>query len=146
VLQTLCSEPSNDKRGAEVDELHLTPLELIDRIAALLLPPRPLRHRYSGVLSPNSPLRCAVTAMAQNASAAPTQSTVAQAGSPSTGAGEIWALPKGNAPPTQAEPAEPPDCVHHPQRRYPANAGSHRGGVQSPAYIPSTRATAVGGL
>ena len=29
------SEPSSDKRGARVDELHLTPLELIDRIAAL---------------------------------------------------------------------------------------------------------------
>ena len=29
------SEPTSDKRGAKVDELHLTPLELIDRIAAL---------------------------------------------------------------------------------------------------------------
>ena len=31
------SEPSSDKRGARVDELMLTPLELIDRIAALAL-------------------------------------------------------------------------------------------------------------
>jgi hypothetical protein len=30
------SEPTSDKRGAKVDELHLTPLELIDRIAALV--------------------------------------------------------------------------------------------------------------
>ena len=27
------SEPNSDKRGAKVDELHLTPLELIARIA-----------------------------------------------------------------------------------------------------------------
>ena len=30
------SEPTSDKRGAKADELHLTPLELIDRIAALV--------------------------------------------------------------------------------------------------------------
>ena len=29
----------NNKRGAKVDELHLTPLDLIDRIAALVPPP-----------------------------------------------------------------------------------------------------------
>ena len=42
----------------------LTPLELIDRIAALVPPPRVHRHRYFGVLAPNSPLRAAVTALA----------------------------------------------------------------------------------
>jgi hypothetical protein len=31
------SEPTSDKRGAKVDELHLTPLELIERIAALVV-------------------------------------------------------------------------------------------------------------
>ena len=41
----------------------LTPLELIDRIAQLVPPPRTHRHRYYGVLAPNSPLRAAVTAM-----------------------------------------------------------------------------------
>jgi hypothetical protein len=51
------SEPTSDKRGAKADELHLTPLELIDRIAALVPPPRTHRHRYFGVLAPNSPLR-----------------------------------------------------------------------------------------
>ena len=35
------SEPTGDKRGTKVDELHLTPLELIDCIAALVPPPRP---------------------------------------------------------------------------------------------------------
>ncbi len=43
----------------------LTPLELIDRLAALIPPPRLHRHRYHGVLAPNSPLRAAVTALAR---------------------------------------------------------------------------------
>ncbi|MGH7186023.1 MAG: transposase, partial [Pseudomonadota bacterium] len=42
----------------------LTPLQLIDRLAALIPPPRVHRHRYYGVLAPNSRLRPAVTAMA----------------------------------------------------------------------------------
>jgi Putative transposase len=67
------SEPSGDwrtdqrgvnKRGSNTDEITLTPLELIDRIAALIPPPRTHRHRYYGALAPNSPLRAAVTAMA----------------------------------------------------------------------------------
>ena len=36
------SEPGSDKRGAKADELTLTPLELIERIAALVPPPRPI--------------------------------------------------------------------------------------------------------
>jgi hypothetical protein len=44
--------------------LMLTPLELIDRLAALSPPPRRHRHRYYGVLAPNAPLRSAVTAPA----------------------------------------------------------------------------------
>ena len=40
--------------------------ELIDRIAALVLPPRVHRHRYHGVLAPNSPLRAQVTALARD--------------------------------------------------------------------------------
>ena len=45
--------------------LLLTPLELIDRLAALIPPPRRHRHRYYGVLAPNAPLREVVTAMAR---------------------------------------------------------------------------------
>ena len=45
--------------------LMLTPLELIDRLAALIPPPRRHRHRYFGVLAPNAPLRSAVTALAR---------------------------------------------------------------------------------
>jgi hypothetical protein len=51
-------------------QLILSPLELIDRIAALVPPPRVHRHRYYGVLAPNAPLRAAVTALAPEAIAA----------------------------------------------------------------------------
>jgi hypothetical protein len=51
--------------------LVLTPPELIDRIAALVPPPRIHRHRYFGVLAPNSPLRTAVTALAVAATTPP---------------------------------------------------------------------------
>ena len=44
-------------------ELRLTPLELIERLAALIPPPRIHRHRYHGVLAPNSPQRAQVTAL-----------------------------------------------------------------------------------
>jgi hypothetical protein len=46
-------------------ELVLTPLELINRIAQLVPPPRTHRHRYCGVLAPKSPLRAAVRKQAQ---------------------------------------------------------------------------------
>ncbi len=62
-------EPSSDKRGAMVDELQLTPLELIDRIAALVPSPRTHQHRYLGALAPNSQLRAAVTTMSAPAQA-----------------------------------------------------------------------------
>ena len=51
--------------------LILTPLELLDRLAALVPPPRLHRHRYFGVLAPNAPLRTAVTALAPEATIAP---------------------------------------------------------------------------
>lgn len=41
-----------------------TPLEFLERLAALIPPPRKHRHRYHGALAPNSPLRPAVTAYA----------------------------------------------------------------------------------
>ena len=96
------SEPSSDKRGAKADELHLTPLDLIARIAALVPPPRTHRHRYFGVLAPNSPHRAAVTALATPAQ--PTKQVVVQADPAATGEG---APGVGNARPTQAEPAQP---------------------------------------
>jgi len=59
-------KPGTDGRT----QLILSPLELIERIAALVPPPRQHRHRYYGVLAPNAPLRAAVTALAPEAIAA----------------------------------------------------------------------------
>ena len=61
----------NAKRGvkhrAQADELHLTPLELIARLATLVPPPRAHRHRYCGALAPHSLHRAAAVAVAQAA-------------------------------------------------------------------------------
>ena len=89
----------SDKRGTTIDELHLSPLELIERIAALVPPPRPHRHRYFGVLAPNSPHRAAVTALA-----APMQQSAAEPAQPCTGVGAPGVVVPGNAVPTTPEP------------------------------------------
>jgi hypothetical protein len=68
------SKPGPDGRT----DLTLTPLELIDRLAALIPPPRLHRHRYHGVLAPNAPLRAAVTALARESAATPDQPAVAE--------------------------------------------------------------------
>ena len=104
------NEPTSDKRGARADELHLTPLELIARIAALVPPPRTHRHRYFGVLAPNSPLRCAVTALAQ-VQAAPSQPATAQAEPATTGEGAPGVVPLGNALPI--EPVSRKRAAHY---------------------------------
>ena len=75
-------ERSRDKRGAKADELTFSPLELIACIAAMVPPPRTHRHRYFGVLAPNSPYMAAVTAFAT-----PAQAATAQAESAITGEG-----------------------------------------------------------
>jgi hypothetical protein len=57
-------------------QLRLTPLELLDRLAALMPPPRLHRHRYQGVLAPHAPWRAQVTTMAAGPSApAPSETT-----------------------------------------------------------------------
>ncbi len=71
-------------------ELVLTPLELIERIAQLVPPPRTHRHRYYGVLAPNSPLRAAVTAMVQEAAPVVVNCPVAE--DANTGAGMTVAI------------------------------------------------------
>ena len=45
-------------------ELALTPRELLDRLAALIPPPRRHRHHYAGVFAPHAKLRARVTACA----------------------------------------------------------------------------------
>ena len=52
-----CAKQHSEPAGGKVAELILTPRELIDRIAALVPPPRTHRQRYFGVLAPHSPLR-----------------------------------------------------------------------------------------
>jgi len=102
------SEPSSDKRGAKADELHLTPLDLIARIAALVPPPRTHRHRYFGVLAPNSPLRAAVTALAQ-----PAKQVVVQAEPVITGEGAPGVVPLGHASPPTPELVPPKRSPAH---------------------------------
>ncbi len=105
----MSSHPRN-KRGTKADEIILTPLELIDRIAALVPPPCTHRHRYFGVLAPNSPLRPAVTALARDAGV---QAAQVQAEPASTAVGE-GACGSSNPPPTQTEPAQPVQPKHPP--------------------------------
>lgn len=71
---------SRNKRGAKVDELQLTPLELIDRIAALVPAQRTHRHRYFGMLALESLLRAAVVAMARPAQTATMQGAPTRTG------------------------------------------------------------------
>ena len=105
------SEPTNDKRGAKVDELHLTPLELIERIAALVPPPRTHRHRYFGVLAPNSPHRA--VAVALETPAQPAKQVVVQTDPAATGEGAPGVAPLGHAIPPTPEPAPPKRSPAH---------------------------------
>ncbi|MDP2761363.1 MAG: IS91 family transposase [Sideroxyarcus sp.] len=75
-------------------DLVLTPLELIDKIAALVPPPRAHRHRYYGVLAPNSPMRAAVTALAPMPVIAllPVAATVADAPPRRAASHYLWAM------------------------------------------------------
>ena len=70
--------PKPQRDGATA--LTLTPLELIDHLAALIPPPRRHRHRYHGVLAPNAPLRAAAIALGRDLTDAP--SAPAEAAAP----------------------------------------------------------------
>ena len=69
-IPSTCSTRAPNRAPAAVARVP-TPLELLDRLAALVPPPRVHRHRYFGALAPNSPLRAAVTALAPGAGTAP---------------------------------------------------------------------------
>ena len=78
--------------GGRVSQI-LTPLELMDRLAALIPPPRRHRHRYYGVLAPNSPLRPAVTVLAAAPEPVPAEAeTVAEENSVCRAARYVWAM------------------------------------------------------
>lgn len=53
--------PEPDVHGRQA--LRLTPLELLERLARLVPPPRLHRHRYHGVLAPNARLRSTVVSI-----------------------------------------------------------------------------------
>ena len=112
-----CPKPQS---GGKRADLVLTPLELIERIAALVPPPRTHRHRYYGVLAPNSPLRAVVTAMAQ---AVPAQTAVGQTGTAQGGTskGAPGQVLPGNAlgGAVAAQIAQAP--ATEPPRRFPAH-------------------------
>ena len=85
-----CAKPGP---GGSAPQL-LTPLQLLDRLAALVPPPRIHRHRYFGVLAPNAPLRPAVTALAPGATTAPPAPIAEPAAEPAhrRAARYAWAL------------------------------------------------------
>ena len=61
-----CLAPRFENQRPEGDvcrrtELLLSPIQLLERFARLIPPPRIHRHRYHGVLAPNAKLRAAVT-------------------------------------------------------------------------------------
>jgi hypothetical protein len=100
--------PGHDKRGTQVDEITLTPLELMDRIAALLPPPRTHRHRYFGVLAPHSPLRAAVVALAAGQTADAGTAQHEPVGVPATVDVSVNAMGVATVgAPSQPEPAQP---------------------------------------
>jgi len=72
--------------------LSLTPLELIDRLAALIPPPRLHRHRYHGVLAPNSPSRGAASAYAREPPTEVASAPAAPAPSTRSPAHYLWAM------------------------------------------------------
>ena len=124
-----CSELTANKRGAKVDELHLTPLDLSDRLADLVLPLRTHRHRYFGVLAPNSTLRVAVTA-----AVAPPQPATVQSEAAITGLGISGPAPPGDAVPLKAQTCAAKACSPLPMGGVDS---PHRRGVS--ATVPAVR-------
>jgi hypothetical protein len=98
----LVYESTKPGPGGSVSLL-LTPIQLLDRLAALIPPPRRHRHRYIGVLAPNSSLRAAVTALAQPVG----EAIVTAAADPATHTGQ--------SPPVETTTDEPP---HRKAARY----------------------------
>ena len=80
-----------------VTALTLSPLELIDHLAALIPPPRQHRHRYHGVLAPNAPLRAAAISYGRDTAddtSAPAEDAPSNAPAPNarSPARYLWAM------------------------------------------------------
>jgi hypothetical protein len=120
--------------GGKCADLLLTPLELIDRIAALVPPPRRHRLRYFGALAPNSPLRSILTALARGDSGATGKTPVAGAAVGSS-ARDAWAsLNRAHrrSVPTAVLALWRPDAI---QSRSSAPAPSSRRFRATPAWL-----------
>ena len=85
-------------------------IEADDR-AALEPPPRTHRHRYFGVLAPNSPLRAAAVALATPAQ--PAKQVVVQAEPANMSEGAPGVVPLGHAIPSTPAPAPPKRSKAH---------------------------------
>jgi hypothetical protein len=101
----------------------LTPLELLDRLAVLVPPPRIHRRRYFGVLAPNAPLRTAVTAFVPEATTAPPSIEPARPplwDLPDAGAGDFDPLrPAGTRVRVRSTHRLVTSTVHRPPRTTP---------------------------
>jgi hypothetical protein len=152
-----CSDRRNQrkaKRDIRAAELHLTPLELIDRLTAQVPPPHAYRHWYDGVLVHTSLVWAAVVTLAAGHTGV---------------AGTLTAQPKPPypVPPKRSEKIlwavliariyevlpllclvcvspDPHHRVHHLKRQHPAHPGVHRRREGVNSHPASTRATAVG--
>ena len=119
-------------------ELRLSASEFLDRIAALIPPPRKHRHRYFGVLAPNSPWRAQVTAQAGRKLTAGSKAprpkpvrAVAGATRPGQGARYMWAQLAAHlrgvcAPVQPVRRAGAPGWVHHRAGAGAADTGTCR--------------------
>ena len=106
--QILYILPKPDLTGRTA--LRLSALELLDRLAKILPPPRIHRHRYHGVFAPNAPLRPLVTARAQEDNALAAQNS-----------GPLLPLPE-SATSVPATPATPGTSPPKPETPVPQEA------------------------
>ena len=100
--QILYILPKPDPAGRTA--LRLSALELLDRLAKILPPPRLHRHRYHGVFAPNAPLRPLVTARTQEDNALADQRLGPGLPLPATPAASC---PKAENPTPQPQDATP---------------------------------------
>ena len=145
--------PQRDGRTA----LSLTPLELIDHLAALIPPPRLHRHRYHGVLAPNAPLRLAATAYGRDADLGGAPPAAKAPASPAAAATKArssahypWAMltrpsvphPAARLPPLRRRHAH--HRLHHRDRPRAADSHPHRRARRAAQDRPRPRTAGLG--
>jgi len=140
-------------------KLVLTPLELIDHLAALIPPPRLHRHRYHGVLAPNSPLRAAAVAYGRDEDGSVAAVTPDAASTPTgeekasrSAARYLWSMLLARLLESLLSAVDVPElrCGHAYRRLHhrgcpgAAHSRPHRRADRAAADCPGTRATGVG--